>query len=209
MSNWTGLLTQIRTLLLTLAVTTSQAFAAQTSTPAVTPAVKAIPDDYRIGPGDVLRIVVARIPDYSAEVPVRPDGKITTPGVDDMVVDGKTPKQLANDIQVVLSEIIRNPEVSVIVVTAVSNFSQVKVFGEVKQQVAIPFREGLRVLDLYLQSGGLTEFAAPKNAKIIRNIGGKDTEIKVNLRDLLRGKKMQQNIELKPGDILIIPESSL
>jgi polysaccharide export outer membrane protein len=154
----------------------------------------------------VLRIVVARIPEYSAEVPVRPDGKITTPGVDDIVVVGKTPRQLADDIQVVLAEIIKTPEVSVIVTNAASTFSQIKVIGEVKEPKAMPFREGMRVLDVLLASGGLTEFADPKDAKVIRTVNGKDTVIKVNVRDLYKGK-MNQNIELKPGDVLMIPES--
>jgi polysaccharide export outer membrane protein len=196
----TGVRLLIRALLLTLAVTASPLRAAEPGAPDTT----SVPENYRIGPGDLLKIVVVRIPEYSAEVPVRPDGKITTPGVEDMIAVNKTSTQLARDIEKVLAEIIRNPEVNVIVSNAISANNEVKVMGEVRQQIAIPYREGLRVMDAILKAGGLTDFAARKKGKIVRNINGKDTEIKVNLNDLFKGK-MKDNHELRPGDVLIVP----
>jgi polysaccharide biosynthesis/export protein len=193
-------------LLLTLAVTTPHLVVAQAAAPVPSASLKVVPDDYRIGPGDVLRIVVARLPDYSAEVPVRPDGKITTPSVEDMVVIGKTPSQLARDMEAALAEVILTPEVSVIVSNAASMSSKVQVVGEVRRPQGMPFSQGMRILDAILAADGLTDFAAPNKTKILRSIDGKETEIKVRLGDLYKGKK-NENVELRPGDIIIIKAS--
>jgi polysaccharide export outer membrane protein len=181
--------------------------AAYAAAPAVAPPPRPATDDYIIGPGDSLQIFVWRNPELTVSVTVRPDGKITTPLVENMVAVGKTPSQLAKDIEVVLSEFVREPQVNIILGAAVSTYSQVKIVGEVKSPQAMPFREGLRVLDIVLASGGLTEFAAPNRARIVRLVNGKNVETRVKLGDLLNGGDLRQNIELRPGDVLIIPQS--
>jgi polysaccharide biosynthesis/export protein len=175
--------------------------------PATPPAVVA--DDYIIGPGDSLQIFVFRNPELSTTVPVRPDGKITTQLVENMVAVGKSPSQLARDMEIVLGEFIISPQVNVIVGTAVSASSQVKVIGEVRQAQALPFREGLRVLDVVLATGGLTDFAAPNRARIVREVNGKTVETPVKLGDLLNKGNLKQNHVLKAGDVLIVPRSRL
>lgn len=163
--------------------------------------------DYLIGPGDSLQIFVWRNPELSQLVPVRPDGKISTPLVEDMTAVGKTPSQLARDIERVLSEYIRSPQVNVIVSVPVSAFSQVKVIGQVGTPQSLAYREGMRVLDAVLAAGGLGPYAAGNRAKIVRKTDGKDTEVRVRLSDLINKGDMKQNLELKPGDVLVVPES--
>jgi polysaccharide export outer membrane protein len=177
--------------------------------PAAAPAMPAgvVADDYIIGPGDSLQVFVWRNPELSVTVPVRPDGKISTPLVENMVAIGKSPSQLARDIEAVLSEFVRAPQVNIIVGNAVSTFSQVKVVGQVRTPQALPYREGLRVLDVVLATGGLTEFAAANRAKIVRVVNGKNTEIRVKLGNLMNKGDLAQNRELKPGDVFIIPQS--
>lgn len=166
-----------------------------------------VPADYLIGPGDQLQIYVWRNPELSSTVPVRPDGKISTPLVENIVAVGKSPSQLAREIENVLSEFVRDPRVNVIVDQAVSTFSQVKVMGEVKTPQAIPFRQGLKVLDVVLASGGLTDFAAPNRARILREMNGDKQEIKVKLGKLMNDGDLSQNFELQPGDVFIVPQS--
>lgn len=163
--------------------------------------------DYIIGPGDVLQIFVWRQPELSVSVPVRPDGKISTPLVEDIVAVGKTPSDLARGIEKVLSEYVRSPQVNVIVTDPVSTFSQVKVIGQVDKPQALPFREGITALDAVLAVGGLGDFAAGNRAKIVRTQDGKTTEIKIRLDDLLNKGDMRQNVKLRPGDVLVVPES--
>jgi polysaccharide export outer membrane protein len=163
--------------------------------------------DYIIGPGDSLQVFVWRNPDLSGTVPVRPDGKISTPLVEDMVAIGKTPSALARDIEKVLSAYVRQPQVNVIVSNAVSTFSQVKVVGQLKTPQALPFREGLRVLDVVLACGGLTDFAAPNRARIVRANDPNGKGVRVRLGDLLNRGDLSQNLELRPGDVLIVPQS--
>jgi polysaccharide biosynthesis/export protein len=164
-------------------------------------------NDYRIGPGDTLQIFVWRNPELTVAVPVRPDGKISTPLVSDMEAVGKTPSQLAKDLEGVLSEYVRSPKVNVIVSQATSTFSQVKVVGQVIKPQSVAFREGLTVMDVMLQVGGLGEFAAGNRAKIVRTTDGQQTEIKVRLVDLLNKGDMKQNQLLKPGDVIVVPQS--
>jgi polysaccharide export outer membrane protein len=163
--------------------------------------------EYVIGPGDQLQVYVWRNPELSTTVPVRPDGKISTPLVEDMVAVGKSPSTLARDIEKVLAEYVRDPKVNVIVLQATSTFSQVKVVGQVKKPHAIPYREGLKVLDIMLESEGLTDFAAPNRARILRQKDGKEQEIRVRLGDLMNRGDLSQNYELRPGDVLIVPQS--
>jgi polysaccharide export outer membrane protein len=187
----------------------AQAPAAPASPAAAAPAAApAVTDpDYQIGPGDTLQVFVWRNPELSVTVPVRPDGKISTPLVEDMSASGKTPSQLARDMEGVLAEFVRTPQVNVIVTQALSSFSAVKVVGQVRTPQVVPYRKGLRVLDVVLACGGISDFAAPNRAKIVRTSGGKQTEIKLKLNKLLNGGDLDQNIELEPGDVLIVPQS--
>lgn len=175
------------------------------------PATSALsPDEeasYVIGPGDQLQVFVWRNPELSTTVPVRPDGKISTPLVNDMVAVGKSPAQLSKDIEVVLGEYIRSPQVSVIVLQARSAFSEVRVVGEVQRPQAVPYRSGMTVLDVVLAVGGLNPYAAGNRAKLIRKDNGANTEIRVKLEDLLNDGEMSQNVPVKPGDVLVVPQS--
>lgn len=185
---------------------------ASAPTPAPTPAPKAAeakPADsnYIIGPGDELEVFVWRNPELTATVPVRPDGKISTPLVEDMVAVGKTPPQLARDMEKVLSEYVREPKVNIIVKTAASAFSLVKVVGSVQHPSALPYREGMRVLDAILAVGGLTQFASGNHARIVRVENGKETIIHVKVADLVNSGDVKQNALLKPGDVLVVPQS--
>jgi polysaccharide biosynthesis/export protein len=163
--------------------------------------------DYIIGPGDMLQVFVWRNPDLTATVPVRPDGKISTPLNEDMTAVGKTPAALARDIEQVLAEFVKAPRVNVIVTLPVSSFSQVKVIGQVMKPQSMAFHEGMTVLDVVLASGGLAQFAAGNRAKVMRTEGGKTREIRVRLAALVNDGNMSQNLVLKPGDVLVVPES--
>jgi polysaccharide biosynthesis/export protein len=190
-----------------LIVLPPSARAAETSPAVAVPAPAAVPADYRIGPGDTLRVYVFQNDELSVTVPVRPDGKISTPLVEDMVAVGKTPSQLARDIEKSLAEYVKAPKVNVVVMIAVSVFSQVKVIGQVKTPQALPYRDGMTVLDAVLAVGGLGQFAAGNRAHIVRNENGKQTEIKVKLDALVNNGDMKQNLLLKPGDVLVVPET--
>jgi polysaccharide export outer membrane protein len=172
-----------------------------------TRAPSAASPDYIIGPGDELQVFVWQNPDLSANVPVRPDGKISTPLDEDMVAVGKTPSQLAHDIEQKLSEYVRSPHVNVIVTKPASVFSQVKVIGQVKSPQAVAYRDGMTVLDAVLAVGGLTDYAAGNRARIVRMVDGRETDIPVRLGALVNGGDMSQNLPLKPGDVLVVPES--
>jgi polysaccharide biosynthesis/export protein len=163
--------------------------------------------DYVIGPGDTLQVFVWRNPELSITVPVRPDGKISTPLVEDMVAVGKTPSLLARDIESVLVTYVKSPQVNVIVTQPLSAFSQVRVIGQVTHPQALAYRDGMTVLDAVLQVGGLTSFAAGNRAKIVRSAGGKNVEINIKLAALVNQGDMKQNLRLLPGDVLVIPES--
>jgi len=201
----------IRKLLAVILLATASMPAILLAQATAAPPASAPTADYIIGPGDTVQVFVWRNPELSVTVPVRPDGKISTPLVEDMVAIGKTPSQLARDVEKVLSEFVRTPQVNVIVATAVSTFSQVRVVGQVKTPQALPFRQGLRVLDVVLATGGLTDFAAGNRAKVVRQEtpGGKPREFKVRLNDMLNKGDMRNNLELKPGDVLIVPQARL
>ena len=163
--------------------------------------------EYLIGPGDTLQVFVWRNPDLSTTIPVRPDGKISTPLSEDMIAVGKTPTQLARDIEKVLSEYVKSPQVNVIVTQPVSAFSQVKVIGQVVKPQSLAYRDGMTVLDAVLEVGGLGPFAAGNRAKLIRKRNGKETEIKLKLEALVEHGDMTQNLALLPGDVLVVPQS--
>jgi polysaccharide export outer membrane protein len=200
MKMWSLLL---RCLLMVSACDATHAWAAEAPPTAST----SIPADYQIGPGDTLRVYVFQNEDLSATIPVRPDGKISTPLVEDMVAVGKTPSQLARDIEKSLATYVKTPKVNIVVITAVSAFSQVKVIGQVKTPKALPYRDGMTVLDAVLEVGGLSQFAAGNRARLVRSVNGKSTEIKVKLEALVEHGDMTQNLALRPGDVLVVPET--
>jgi len=163
---------------------------------------------YLIGPGDGLNIFVWRNPEVSTEVTVRPDGKITTPLVEDLQASGRTPAQLARDIEDVLEIYIRQPIVTVIVGEFVGPYSeQIRVVGEATTPQALPYREDMSLLDVMILVGGLTEFAAGNQAAIVRMVDDEQQQYRVRIDDLLKDGDITANVSLLPGDILIIPES--
>ena len=161
--------------------------------------------EYRIGPGDTLNIVVWRNAELSAIVPVRPDGRVSTPLIDDMQASGKTPAQLGADMESVLGEYLRTPKVSVIV-TGQGAANQVQVVGEVVNPQSLSYRDGLKVLDVVVAVGGLSEFAAGNRTNLVRQVNGRQVECRLQVKDLLSGD-MSQNIFVYPGDVLVIPET--
>lgn len=168
---------------------------------------KPVGDDYVIGPGDSLNVFVWRQPELSTVVPVRPDGMISTPLVEDLIAVGKTPTQLAREIESVLAEYIRTPQVTVIVESFVGTFgSQVRVVGAVQQPGSLPFRDQMTLFDVILQVGGLTEFASGNRSKLIRTVDGEVVETRVRLEDLLEGD-ISLNTPVQPGDVIVVPEA--
>ena len=162
--------------------------------------------DYVIGAGDRLEIFVWREEDLSGIVPVRADGKISISLIEDMVAVGKTPTELARDIEVVLAEYLRLPKVNIIV-TSEGSANQVQVIGNVMSPQSVPYREELRLLDVLVAVGGLDEYAAGNRAQLVRSIDGQTTECRVRLENLLKHGDMSQNILVYPGDVVIVPES--
>lgn len=174
------------------------------------PAAAAAVEDaeYQIGPGDQLQIFVWRHADVSTTLPVRPDGKISTPLVEDMQAAGKTPTELARDIETVLAEYIKNPVVTVIVTGFVGDLTEkVRVVGQAMQPRSISYRQDLTLLDVLIEVGGLTDLAAGRRAKVIRRAGSEMVEINVRPDILLDKGDLRANIKMMPGDVLIIPEA--
>ncbi len=168
------------------------------------------PTQYLIGPGDELEVFVWRNPELSVTVPVRPDGRISTPLVEDMQAVGKTPTQLARDMETALANFVKTPQVNIIVKEFVGTFGeQIRVVGKATQPKALAYRRNMTVLDVMIEVGGLAEGAAGNRAKIIRHAGGKQSEISLRLSDLLNEGKISENVEMMPGDVLFIPESRL
>ncbi|WP_233556474.1 XrtA/PEP-CTERM system exopolysaccharide export protein [Noviherbaspirillum sedimenti] len=166
------------------------------------------PRDYLIGPGDTVSVTVWRNPEVSMSVAVRPDGKITTPLVEDLTASGKTPTQLARDIEKALAKFIQQPVVTVIVTAFVGPYSeQIRVIGQAAKPQALAYRQGMSLMDVLIAVGGVTEFAAGNRANIIRNIDGKQQQLAVRLSDLIRDGDISANVPMQPGDILVIPES--
>ncbi|MFY9791192.1 MAG: polysaccharide biosynthesis/export family protein [Candidatus Sulfotelmatobacter sp.] len=158
--------------------------------------------DYVIGPDDTLRISVWKEPDMSVNLPVRPDGKISMPLLDDVQAAGMTPMQLGASIREKLKKYIEDPRVTV-VVTAM-NSQRIYVLGEVIHTGAMPLLPGMTVLQA-LSSAGFTQFANLKAIYLLRVIDGKQTKLPFNYKDAIKGRSMQQNIALKPGDTIVVP----
>lgn len=163
---------------------------------------------YEIGPGDNLQIFVWENPELSVAVPVRPDGHINTPLVEDLPAAGRTPTELARDMEESLSRFVRNPVVTVIVSGFVGQpDAQIRVVGEAAEPQAMLYRERMTLLDVMIAVGGLTEFAAGNRAKLIREVGGERRAETVRLDDLIREGDITADVAVRPGDILIIPEA--
>lgn len=170
----------------------------------------ASPDEYKylIGPGDSVQIFVWRNPEVSQAVTVRPDGKISTPLVEDLQASGKTPTQLARDLEKALETYIRQPIVTVIVAGGVGPYSeQIRVVGQATSPQAIAYKRNMTLLDVMIVVGGLTEFADGNSTKIVRIVDGQQQEYLARADDLLNDGDINANVDMLPGDILIIPES--
>ncbi len=168
-------------------------------------------EEYVIGPMDELTIFVWRNPELGAAVQVRPDGRITTPLITDMPAVGKTPSMLAEDLKLQLSQYIQDPLVSVIVNKFAGTFSQqIRVIGATAKPASLPYRANMTLLDAMIAVGGLSEFASGNHAKLIRfdKESGSQREFALRLGDLLRKGESKANVMLKPGDVIIIPEST-
>lgn len=164
--------------------------------------------EYVIGAGDTLQIFVWRNPEVSITVPVRPDGKISTPLVEDMVASGKTPTQLAREIERVLAGYLKDPLVTVIVTAFSGAFEQqIRVVGEVTLPSALMYRADMTLLDVMIQVGGLTDFAAGNRSTIVRTFGGQQHQFRVRLNDLVRNGDVSANVAMMPGDVVFVPES--
>lgn len=169
---------------------------------------QAVAERYVIGPGDGLQVFVWGHDDLSTVVSVRPDGNISTPLVEDMQAAGKTPTELARDIETRLAEYVRTPTVTIIVQAFVGEYAQqIRVVGAATEPRSLNYRSGMTVLDVIIEVGGLSEFASGNKSKIVRNENGNEVVINVRLRDLINRGDMSQNVRMRPGDVLIIPES--
>ncbi|NNG24196.1 XrtA/PEP-CTERM system exopolysaccharide export protein [Telluria aromaticivorans] len=164
--------------------------------------------EYLIGPGDSINIIVWRNPEVSMSVPVRPDGKITTPLVEDLPAAGKTSTQLARDIEAALAKFIQQPVVTVVVTNFVGNYSeQIRVIGQAAKPQSLPYRKEMSLMDVLIAVGGVTEFASGNKASVIRTVDGKQQRLNVRLDDLIKDGDISANMPMRPGDILVIPES--
>ena len=166
-------------------------------------------DDYSyiIGPGDNLNIIVWRNPELSMSVPVRPDGKFSTPLIDELVAQGKNPVEIAREIEKMLGKYVRDPVVTVIVTGFVGPYDQqIRVVGEAARPQALPYKQKMTVLDVMIAVGGLTDFAAGNDAIILRTAES-SKQYSVRLKELVKRGDVSANVEMKPGDIIIIPQS--
>lgn len=165
-------------------------------------------EEYRIGPGDKLSVFVWNHPELSVALPVRPDGKISAPLVGEVPAVGKTPGELAKDIETGLAEYVRAPTVNVMVTEFVGAFSdQVRVIGQAAQPSIVPYRMQMTLLDVLVEVGGLTELAAGNRTRIIRRVDGKEISMSVKAQDLLEKGDMSQNVTLRPGDVVVVPQA--
>ena len=204
--NWTGLLRGAGLVVSAVLLGGCSSLSGSSLPPA--PATAATVDySYVIGAGDNLNIIVWRNPELSMSVPVRPDGKVSAPLVEELLAQGKTPVQLARDVEKKLATYVRDPVVTVLVTGFVGPFSeQIRVVGEAARPQALPYRVRMSVLDVMIAVGGLTDFADGNKAVIQRTSDG-DKQYTVRLKDLIKRGDTTANVEMRPGDILIIPQS--
>src|SRR5258708_9832947 len=173
--------------------------------PALMGASVTAPADYLIGPGDTINVYVYRSPELSVDVPVRPDGRISTPLAPDVLAIGKTPTQLSAAIEQALQKYVKEPSVTVMVTSFIGPADrQIRVIGEVAQPLAIPYRAQLSLLDVLIASKGLTRFAAGNRAVIVRQELDGPKTYNVRIDDLLKDGDISQNVAVQPGDTLFI-----
>ena len=175
--------------------------------PPAPPTVEVQDHRYKIGPLDTLNILVWRNPDLSATVSVRPDGRISSPLVEDLMAAGRSPVDLARDIEKTLAKFIREPVVTVVVGGFQGTYpEQIRIVGEATRPQAVPYRQQMTILDVMIAAGGLTDFADGNGAVLVRGSeGGK--QYSVRLKDLLKRGDISANVAVKPGDIVIVPQS--
>jgi polysaccharide biosynthesis/export protein len=162
---------------------------------------------YKIGPGDTLNIVVWRNPELSMSVPVRPDGKISAPLIDDLAAMGKDSTTLARDIEKELAKFIRDPVVTVIVTAFIGPYSeQIRVVGAAAKPQILAYKQKMTILDVMIAVGGITDFADGNRATILRT-SENNAQYQVRLKDLIKNGDVSANVEMKPGDVVIIPQS--
>ena len=179
-----------------------------TPMPPSTAALAPVNPDYLIGPGDSVNIIVWRNPEVSMAVPVRPDGKITTPLVEDLPASGKTSTELARDIEKALAKFIQQPVVTVVVSSFVGTYGeQIRVIGQAARPQALPYRRDMSLMDVMIAVGGTTEFAAGNRASLVRTVDGKQQKFNVRIDDLVKDGDISANVPVRPGDVLVIPES--
>lgn len=168
-------------------------------------------DEYKIGVDDRVQVNVWKNPDLSITVPVRPDGRISVPLIGEVLAGGKTPNEVAAEVTQRLSTFIKDPQVAVILVELRSHefLSRVRVTGAVRNPRSLEFRQGMSVLDVVLEAGGLNEFASGNGARLYRKKDGKVITIKIYLEDILEDGKMKTNILVEPGDVITVPERIL
>ena len=182
------------------------------STPTYPPAPDRVAEsdwNYKLGPGDSVSVFVWRNPEVSGSFPIRPDGKMTMNLIEDLQASGKTPSQLARDIEKALSKYIQEPIATVIVGGGIGPYSQqIRVLGEAGTPQALGYREGMSLVDVMISVGGLTDFADGNKAYISRIMeDGKRIQLGVRIEDLIRDGDSTANVEIRPGDVLVIPES--
>jgi polysaccharide export outer membrane protein len=180
------------------------------SGPAVVDSRTAGDSDYVIGPGDTLGIFVYRLPELSTDLPVRPDGKLSMPLISDIVAAGKTPTQLGKEIETRLKEYVREPTVTVMVRSFVGPTNrQIRIIGEAVQPRALPYRDGMTAMDVLIEAGGLTRYAAGNRVELVRRdpTTGNTQTIRLRLNDLVRNGDISQDVPMQPGDTLVIPQS--
>ncbi len=192
-----------------LALSTSAVAVAQTPAPVQPPVVQpAEQGAYIIAPGDELQIFVWKNPDLSTTTPVRPDGKITAPLVQDIQAQGRTPIQLQDDLTVALSKYILAPNVTVVVRTfsAPGNQAAIRVIGSATAPKTVPYRKGITALDVMIELGGLPVYASGNNASMLRTENGAVRSVPLKLNDLMKKGDLRANVTLQPGDVIRIPE---
>lgn len=164
--------------------------------------------NYRLGPGDQLQVFVWKNPDLSTQTPVRPDGKISTPLVQDIQAQGRTPTELGAALKAALSAYIQDPVVTVLVTqfAAPTNSAAIRVIGSAASAKAVPYRAGITTLDVLIDVGGLATYANGNRAQLIRQVNGKYVSYPLRLADLVKSGDLKANVELQPGDIIRIPQ---
>lgn len=164
--------------------------------------------NYLLGPGDSVNVFVWGNPEVSGSFPIRPDGKMTMNLVEDLPASGKTPTQLAREIEKILARYIQDPVVTVIVGGGIGPYSQqIRVIGQAAKPQSLTYREEMSLIDVMITVGGLNDFAAGNQASILRVVDGKPQQFTVRLEDLLKDGDVSANVDMRPGDVLVIPES--